>query len=105
MMMNMNGEDGQKPGNWGIAITKEGKSLAAARYEEGAKERLEALKRKWGTQTPAIEYSIMIKTGELVYVGRYEEGVVLRVSGNEEHVTFLTTDMAAELGQALTTKL
>jgi len=100
----MNGEDGQKPGNWGIAITREGKSLAAAKYEEGAKEKLETLKRKWESDVPNIEYSLMIKTGELAYVGRYEEGVVIRINGKEE-ATFLTTQMAAELGQALTTRL
>lgn len=67
--------------------------------------RLETLRVKWYAKDPEIypdeEFSVMLHSGELVYVGRYPEGVVLRLNDKEAQVTFLTTEMAAELSLKL----
>lgn len=64
-------------------------------------EKMEALKKKWESSHPDEEWSVMLEKGELVYVGRYAEGVVLRLNDKEDQITFLTAEMAAELGRKL----
>lgn len=66
--------------------------------------KLEALKEKWRASNPPKypdqEFSVMAPE-ELVYVGRYPEEVVLRLNDDEGQITFLTNEMAAELGRKL----
>lgn len=67
--------------------------------------KLEALKEKWFAKEPEIfpdeEFSVMLPSGEAVYLGRYPEGFVLRLNDQAEQVTFLTAEMAAELAGKL----
>lgn len=71
--------------------------------EVGSK--LEALRSRWASEEPTREFSIVGPHGELVYVGRSPEGVVLRLKDDKgEHIVFLTTAMASELGAELTQK-
>lgn len=90
--------------NWGIAITRLGNSRYETRTERGMEEKLEALRKKWGSARPDEEWSVMLEKGELVYMGRFAEGVVLRLNDKEDHITFLTPEMAAELGRKLMVK-
>lgn len=94
-----------KPANWGVVLTSNKESHFEKRLENGMEAKLETLKKKWFSKEPEIhpddEFSVMLHSGELVYVGRYPEGVVLRLNDKEDQVTFLTAEMAAELGAKL----
>ncbi len=67
--------------------------------------RLRTLKEKWFSndppQYPDEEFSVMCHGTELVYFGRYPEGVVLRLNDKEDHVSFLTEGMATDLARRL----
>ena len=65
------------------------------------KEKIKILKDKWKTNTPDDELSLLIGKKEAVYVGRFSEGIVLRLNDNDDQVTFLTGDMARMLGERL----
>lgn len=93
---------GPLPSNWATAITKAGnESHIVTHTEIGMNEKLEVLKKKWESSEPDDEFSIMVGNSEHVYVGRYAEGIVLRVNDKDDQATFLTTEMAADLGQKL----
>lgn len=93
-----------EPSNWGVVLTK-GNSRFEKRLEVGMEEKLETLRQKWFAKDPEIypdeEFSVVLHSGELVYVGRYPEGIVLRLNDKEDQVTFLTAEMAVELGLKL----
>lgn len=65
------------------------------------KEKIKILKEKWKKDRPNDELSILIGKNEAVYVGRFTEGIVLRLNDDEDQVTFLTGDMAQVLGERL----
>lgn len=97
---------GALPPNWAVAMTKAGfKTEIEKRMEEEMDHKLEILKKKWATSEPDDECSIMVGGGkvEAVYMGRYAEGIVLRLNDDEKQITFLTSDMAAVLGKRLLT--
>jgi hypothetical protein len=89
------------PCDWGVVITDETGSRVNRFVEPGMEEKIEALKKNWESRTPDSEESIVISAGTLVYVGRYPQGVVLKLNDDPEHVTFLTTEMAVKLSQVL----
>lgn len=90
--------------NWGIVESKDGKSSFHKRWEALVNEKLEILKKKWYSQDPpeypTEELSVMAPD-DVLYVGYYAEGVVLKLNDKEDQVTFLTHEMATELGRKL----
>lgn len=94
-----------EPATWAVVLTRNGKSNFEKRLDIGMETNLETLRRKWFSKEleiyPDEESSVMLHSGEQVYVGRYPEGVVLRLNDKEDQVTFLTREMAAELGLRL----
>jgi hypothetical protein len=87
--------------NWGIAATDETGSKTARFVEPGMEEKLEMLRKNWASRTPDKEFSLTLGTGTLVYVGRYPQGVVLKLNDNADQVTYITNEMAAKLGLIL----
>ncbi len=63
--------------------------------------RLDHLKKKWDAREPDSAASVVTKEGTPIYMGRYHEGVVIRLNGNEDHVTYLTTEMAHRFARML----
>jgi hypothetical protein len=92
-----------KPCDWATVFTR-GTSKVEKHLEVGMEEKLEILKHKWFSknppQCPDEEFSVMAPD-ELVYIGRYSEGVVLRLNDKEDQITFLTQEMAEELARKL----
>jgi hypothetical protein len=92
--------------NWGIVLTKgeDEAHLVQERFEAGMEERLKVLKDKWYSTGPGnypdLHVSIMAPD-ELVFVGRYPEGIVLRLNDDKDQITFLTNEMAAVLAKKL----
>ena len=75
-----------------------------AHLEPEMEPRLKVLKARWAFEPPDEELSIVVADGELVYVARYAEGIVLRVNDKRKHITFLTHAMAAAVGEAMSQK-
>ncbi len=95
--------------NWGIVVSKgEGSGgqahLVEERFDAGMDAKLETLKRRWYSQKPPqypdMQFSVMAPL-ELVFLGRYREGFVLRLNDDPAQVAFLTNEMAAELARRL----
>lgn len=89
------------PSNWGIVLTDENGSYPEKFVEPGMEEKLLALKKNWASRTPDKEFSLTLGSGTLVYVGRYPQGIVLKLNDNPEQVTYLTNAMAVQLGIVL----
>jgi len=90
------------PCDWGVVVTDETGSRVNRFVEPGMEEKLEILKKNWASRTPDSEESIVLSSGTVVYVGRYPQGVVLKLNDDPEHIAYLTTEMAQKLGSALT---
>lgn len=87
---------------WAEIMSKPGKASEVERHEDPALSvKLEGISKSWETRDPKAEWSVMTAKGELVYVGRYEEGVVLRLNDNSRQIVYLTNDMANQLGKLL----
>jgi len=90
--------------NWGIVISKQGTDSHFETHLEAAMdEHLSTLKDRWESdEEPSEELSIMAAgAGETIYIGRYPEGVVVRLNDRNNQITFLTNEQAAELGNRL----
>jgi broad specificity phosphatase PhoE len=89
--------------NWSIVVTHiDQEALDQPHSDQKMDSRLEVLKQKWANRNPDVAVSVVNHDGDLVCMGRYFEGVVIRINGNDDQVTFLTNDMAKQLGQWLT---
>lgn len=88
--------------NWSLLVTHAGSpGTQDRRAEEKMESRLETLKTKWEKRHPDLEVSIVNREGDRIYMGRYFEGVVVRLKGPNGPVTFLTTEMARQFGKWL----
>ncbi len=89
--------------NWALVVSEVGdlETLDYANADPRLKRRLEVLSKKWESRWPDSEASIVTKEGSHIYMGRYYEGVVIRVNGNEDQVTYLTTEMAHRFAKLL----
>lgn len=89
--------------NWSLLVTKAGTPpKEQAVFEEKEMEsRIHTIQKKWENRNPDSEVSVVNREGDLIYMGRYFEGVVIRVNGNNEHTTFLTAEMAKQFGEWL----
>lgn len=89
--------------NWSMVVTPLGtEPLDHPRSDKKMDSRLEVLKQKWANRNPDVAVSVVNRDGDLVCMARYFEGVVIRINGNDDQVTFLTTEMAKQFGQWLT---
>lgn len=87
---------------WATVQSKGGRPSAVERHEDKElSATLGEISKKWDFRQPDSEFSIMTAKGEIVYVGQYEEGVVLRFKEDKNQRVFLTKDMAAKLGKRL----
>lgn len=90
---------------WAEVVSKPGKPSSVERHDDPALSiKLGELSKKWQSREPNSEFSIMTSKGELVYMGRYEEGIVLRLSEDPHQIIILTTEMAERLGKKLVNK-
>lgn len=90
---------------WAEIFTKPGKPSSVERHDDPAlSSTLGELAKKWQLEGPNSEFSIMTSKGEQAYVGKYDEGVVLRLNDDKRQMVFLTKDMAERLGKKLIQK-
>ena len=91
-----------KPHHWSMLETQAGsKPREVPQSEPEMDSRLEVLKNKWEGRDPDTQVSVINHEGDLVFMGRYYEGVVIRLYGPDGPVTFLTTEMAKQFGECL----
>lgn len=89
----------RRPGskNWAIISTLKGSPANVEEHlDEAMDANLENLKKKWGSEDPDVQYSVVNGDGDRIYAGRYPEGVVVRLHGEDGPVTFLTNRMVDE---------
>lgn len=87
---------------WATIQSRTGKPSAAKKYEDpNLFVTLDKVSKKWDHDQPASEFSILTSKGEVVYIGLYPEGVVLRLKDESSKAVFLTREMAKILGEKL----
>lgn len=87
---------------WAEVTSKPGQPSSVEKHDDPTlSTKLGELSKKWKFREPKSECSIMTAKGELTYVGRYEEGVVIRLHDDQRQIVFLTKDMAERLGKSL----
>ena len=90
------------PLDWAIVKTEAGSEpRAIERVDKDQLERLRILRSKWENRNPDYNVSIVNTYGDLIYMGRFNEGVVIRLNGPDGPVTYLTTEMASEFAREL----
>ncbi len=89
--------------NWSLVVSEAAdlETLDYANADPRLKRRLDVLAKKWESRRPDSEASIVTNERIHIYMGRYYEGVVIRVNGNEDDVTYLTTEMAHRFARML----
>ena len=88
--------------DWGVVVTEiGGEPTHTTHFDDKLDERLSTLKSKWKNRNPDKEFSVVLKSGTLVYVGRYNEGVVISIQGDNDLFVPLTPEMAQKLAEAL----
>lgn len=101
---------GKKPksmgAHWSTVTTVLGEGGGTAIQEDPAiAGKLDTLKRRWQSDVPEREWSVVTAEREVVYIARYPEGMVLRAGPQGASVTFLTNEMTFGLWQELNRKL
>jgi hypothetical protein len=87
---------------WAEVTSKPGQPSSVEKHDDPTlSTKLDELSKKWQFREPKSECSIMTAKGELTYVGRFEEGVVIRLHDDQRQMVFLTKDMAERLGKSL----
>lgn len=87
---------------WACVNSKTGKPSQVETQEDASlSATLTEIEKKWTFKQPDTECSIMTAKGEIVYVGRYGEGIVLRLKEDAHQKVFLTKAMAEKLAQKL----
>ncbi len=88
--------------NWSMLVSEAGEEPNETQQLEKLMEaRLATLEKKWEDRHPDLEVSVVNREGDRIYMGRYYEGVVIRLNGPDGPVTFLTTEMAKQFGEWL----
>ncbi len=88
--------------NWAMVVTQAGDEPEEfPRADPQLGSRLEVLAQKWKNRNPDTEVSVVTRGGDRIYMGRFYEGVVIRLNGNEDECVFLTTEMARQFGEWL----
>jgi hypothetical protein len=87
---------------WACVNSRTGKpSDVETQQDPSLSTTLTEIGKKWTFKQPDAEASIMTAKGEIVYIGRYAEGVVLRLREDSHQTVFLTKAMAEKLAQKL----
>lgn len=88
--------------NWSMLLTEAGGDPTdVPQLDEEMDGRLETLRKKWEARNPDTTVSVVNHDGDLICMGRYYEGVVIRLHGPDGPVTFLTNEMAKQFGEWL----
>jgi len=91
-----------KKNNWALVSSRDHSPSQVEEHCDGEMEsKIGVIKRMWESKQPddypREEYSIVNGEGDQIYIGRYTEGIVVRLNDSPQQVTFLTTAMVDEL--------